>query len=163
MSNTAQLQQDEDINTSSFLPSQKTVINEVSIPKSFSTHPSSIGSEPKTEFSLANLVKYFKSEQSWEGEVIEILEDSFRARLADIHNPGQVEEAEILFSALSDSDDLKLIKPGAVFFWTVGTRIEGRRSEQVSIIQFRRLPRWNQKEVDEAKQTASVIKQQLKW
>lgn len=107
--------------------------------------------------------RYFQPEQSWEGEVTDVLQDTFRARLVDMNDPVAIEDAEIYFSSVTDQDDLKLIKKGAIFFWAIGTRIERRRREQVSIIQFRRLPRWTQKELSESGKQAKENYDKLNW
>jgi hypothetical protein len=121
------------------------------------------GEGPVISLPVNRVERYFLPEQSWEGMVLEILEDSFRARLVDIENADQQEETEILKTAVTDEDDLKLLVPGAIFFWTIGHRVEGRRSEQVSLIQFRRLPIWTEKEIQEAKREAMEFKKRLGW
>jgi hypothetical protein len=128
------------------------------------TQPKSIpGDTEVTSLLVERVDRYFLPEQSWEGMVLEVLEDSFRARLVDTKNADQQEEAEILKTAVTDEDDLKLLVSGAIFFWTIGRRVEGRRSEQVSLIQFRRLPIWTEKEIQEAKREAIEIKKRLGW
>ena len=105
----------------------------------------------------------FLPDVSWEGMVLDVSEGSFIARLVDMNDSSQFEEAEIKNSAVSDQDDIALIKPGAIFFWSIGTRIEGRRSEQVSLIQFRRLPVWTKSEIQQSKQEAAEIYKKLSW
>ena len=119
--------------------------------------------EPVLILPVERVRRYFKPEQSWEGMVTEVLDDSFCARLVDMENPEQEEEAEILLSAITDSDDLKLLVPGAIFFWTIGYQVKGRRSEQVSLIQFRRLPIWTAQEVQSAKHEALELRKRLGW
>jgi hypothetical protein len=131
------------------------------VPASTTQPKSSSGDREVTSLLVERVDRYFLPEQSWEGMVLEILEDSFRARLVDMKNADQQEEAEILKTAVTDEDDLKLLMPGAIFFWTLGRRVEGRRSEQVSLIQFRRLPIWTEKEIQEAKREAMEFKKRL--
>ena len=116
--------------------------------------------EPSKTKSLHN---YFKEEQSWEGVVTDVYEDSFRARLADMSNPDLLDDAEITFDAVTDQDDLRLIKLGANFFWTIGTRIEKKRREQVSIIQFRRLPQWTKTAISESRIEGQETFKKLDW
>ena len=107
--------------------------------------------------------RFFIPEVSWEGVVLEVFEESFTARLVDLNDPSQYEEAEILNNSVSDLSDLELIEPGAIFFWSIGRRIEGRRSEQISMIQFRRLPVWTKREIQQSNQEASEIMKELGW
>jgi len=107
--------------------------------------------------------RFFIPEVSWEGVVLEVLDDSFTARLFDLENQPKYEEAEILNIAVSDQSDLDLIVPGAIFFWSIGRRIEGRRSEQVSLIQFRRLPVWSKREIQQSKNEAAEVMKELGW
>ena len=56
---------------------------------------------------------------------------------------------------VSNSDQL-LIAPGAVFYWTIGYRIElhGQKSS-ISTIKFRRLPNWTRREIKRLDEVAS--------
>ena len=119
--------------------------------------------EPVVHLYPESAQRFFIPDVSWEGVVIEVLEDSFIARLVDIDDPSQSEEAEILNTAVSDQSDIELIVPGAIFFWSIGRRIKGRRSEQVSLIQFRRLPVWSKREIQQSKQEATEIMNELGW
>ena len=105
---------------------------------------------------------YFQPDHTWEGMVLEVRDDVFRARLVDVENTDLQEEAEIIKSALTDSDDLRLLVPGAIFYWTIGRRISKKRSEQVSMIQFRRLPEWTN-EVTKNTQGILDTKKDLGW
>lgn len=107
--------------------------------------------------------RHYLPDISWEGMVLRVLDDSFIARLVNINDPSQKEEAEILNTSVSDEDDMKLIKPGAIFFWSIGWHIKGRRSEQFSLIQFRRIPVWTEKEKEQASQEAVELKKELGW
>ena len=119
--------------------------------------------KPFFQLPLESRQRSFEPDVSWEGVVLDVSGDSFNARLVDMNNPSQYEEAEILNTAVSDQDDIELIKPGAIFFWSIGRRIEGRRSEQVSWIQFRRLPVWTKSEILQSKQEATELYRKLGW
>jgi hypothetical protein len=127
------------------------------------TQPLLNDDEPVVHLYPERVQRFFIPDVSWEGVVLEVLEGSFIARLVDRDDPSQSEEAEILNTAVSDQSDIELIVPGAIFFWSIGRRIEGRRSEQVSLIQFRRLPVWSKKEIQQSKQEASEIMNELGW
>lgn len=133
------------------------------VPASYTQQISIENDTPRIQFLERQTRLYYLPDISWEGMVIDVLDDSFVARLVDINNPSQQEEAEILFTSISDQDDLKLIKPGSIFFWSIGRHVKGRRSEQFSLIQFRRLPVWTKKEKELAVQEAAVLKNELGW
>lgn len=117
----------------------------------------------ETASSDKKAASYFLDDQSWEGMVQEVYEDSFLARLVDTKDKSKVEEAKIFKSALTDKDDLDLITPGAIFYWIIGNRVTGRRAEYVSLIMFRRLPTWTKREVAEAYKNAKKIREELGW
>jgi hypothetical protein len=101
--------------------------------------------------------------QKWEGTVLQVLEDSFFARLVDITSGGADEEAEFPMEEVSDAD-WPLITPGAVFYWNIGyiDNISGQRT-RASVIRFRRLPVWRQEELGRAKRKAQHISDLLDW
>ena len=116
--------------------------------------------------------KYFKikprqnvfiSLQKWEGIVMEVMDDAFLARLIDLTNKGVDEEAEFPIDEISE-EDKPLVRPGAIFYWNIGyhTSYSGQRTRS-SIIRFRRLPAWTQREIDAAKREAERIGKALGW
>jgi hypothetical protein len=85
----------------------------------------------------------------WEGTVVEVARDGFRARLAELRAEQREEEyADFSFESVSE-DDRVLVVPGAIFYWFVGYRTEnsGQRNTW-STVRFRRLPRWTKRELD---------------
>jgi hypothetical protein len=101
--------------------------------------------------------------QKWEGTVLQILEDSFFARLVDLTSGGVDEEAEFPVEEVSDADR-SLITPGAVFYWNIGyiDSISGQRT-RASMIRFRRLPVWRPEELERARRKAQHISDLLDW
>lgn len=101
--------------------------------------------------------------QKWEGTVLQILEDSFFARLVDLTSGGVDEEAEFPVEEVSDADR-SLIRPGAVFYWNIGyiDNISGQRT-RASVIRFRRLPVWRPEELERARRKAQHISDLLDW
>lgn len=94
----------------------------------------------------------FQSLQQWEGTTIRVSKGYVVARLRDFNNPQNPEKrATISMDDISDCDR-SLIGPGAVFYWTLGYRIEpyGQKS-LISVIRFRRLPSWTSREIKRAK------------
>ena len=99
--------------------------------------------------------------QEFEGTVLELTADSFVARLMDRANPGLEEEAELPLAEVR-FEERELVRPGAMFRWTLGDQqeTEGRRA-RVSTIRFQRLPSWTCREVEEAKKAAGVFLESL--
>jgi hypothetical protein len=98
------------------------------------------------------LEEHFRVLHHWEGTVLEVSAQGFRARLAELgpENEKNVDEyADFSFESVSD-DDRSLAVVGAIFYWFVGYRIEnsGQRNTW-STIRFRRLPRWTERELAE--------------
>jgi hypothetical protein len=106
---------------------------------------------------------YYLPEISWEGMVLKVNDDSFVARLTNLNDHSEQEEAEILNEYVSDQDDLRLIAPGAIFFWSIARCVKGRRSDQYSTILFRRLPVWSKHELANAFREAANLKKELGW
>jgi hypothetical protein len=90
--------------------------------------------------------EYFKAIQKWEGKVISISGETFRATLSTIVGDKAEQEADIYINEVTP-DERHLLEPGAVFYWSIGylTRPSGRRRE--SVIRLRRLPVWTEDEI----------------
>jgi hypothetical protein len=105
----------------------------------------------------------FISLQKWEGIVLDVMTDAFLARLIDLTRKGADEEAEFPMDEIS-AEDKPLVRPGAIFYWNIGyhTSYSGQRT-RTSIMRFRRLPAWTQREIDAAKQEAERIGKAIGW
>ena len=90
--------------------------------------------------------EYFKAIQKWEGKVISLSGDTFKATLSALVGDKVDQEAEIYVEDVTP-DERPYIEPGAVFYWSIGylERPSGRRRE--SVLRFRRLPTWTSDEV----------------
>jgi hypothetical protein len=95
--------------------------------------------------------------QKWEGHVLQVLKNSFAARLADLTSPVAEEDAEFPLSKVS-ADDLPLVREGAVFYWSIvdHTDLTGRL-HTISTLRFRRLPPWTPEEIQKASLEAKKI------
>jgi|SRR6185437_503557 len=113
----------------------------------------SVYSQPSTRFEVL---------QKWEGIVLDVLRDSFTARLIDLTLEGADEEAEFSLDEI-DEDDKGLLKPGAVFYWNIGYSDSPSGRARVSIIRFRRLPVWRSEELERAKLDAERLSGLLEW
>jgi hypothetical protein len=103
----------------------------------------------------------FQAIQKWEGHVISVGGETFTVQLRPLVGEGAVQqEAEIYLEDI-DSSDRFLIKPGAVFYWSIGylDRPSGRL--RASILRFRRLPTWTEQELKQAKLKKSILEDLL--
>ena len=113
----------------------------------------SVYSQPRTRFEVL---------QKWEGIVLDVLDDSFTARLIDLTLQGFDEEAEFALEEI-DEGDKPLLKPGAIFYWNIGYSDSPSGRARVSIIRFRRLPIWRSEELERAKHDAERLSDLLEW
>lgn len=95
--------------------------------------------------------------QQWEGVVAEIGEESFSAVIKDLSDRRNDEEDTELFLDDVRADDRQLLKRGAVFYWSIGYEDTPRGRERKSIIVFRRLPAWTQRDVQQFKARAATL------
>ena len=103
--------------------------------------------------------------QEWDGYVVEVNADSFRARLTDITNDGAAdeEEVEIPFSEL-DEDSQSQLAEGRLLRWSIGyQRSRTGQKTRVSRIIVRRLPAWRREDLDAAKSEARKLARKLRW
>jgi hypothetical protein len=101
--------------------------------------------------------------QDWEGAVDSIGPQTFTARLRDRTNKdGYASEIAELPIADISGDDRELLRPGAIFYMTVGraTRASGRQ-DRVGRIMFRRLPAWTESTLRRAQQRAERLRRFL--
>lgn len=100
----------------------------------------------------------FQLLQLWEGKVIRVGKDNFTAILMDKSNPSKPEEEVIIDLQEVSEDDLPLLRPGAILYWSIGYEEDlGRPRQRVSRIRLRRLPGWTKRELDEAKRKAAKL------
>jgi hypothetical protein len=101
--------------------------------------------------------------QDWEGVVETVDAETFTARLRDRTNNESyaAEKAELPISDISD-DDLELLRPGAIFYLTIGrlTRPNGRQ-DRLGRLVFRRLPGWTESTLRRAEQRAERLRRFL--
>jgi len=100
--------------------------------------------------------------QKWEGVVLESDHETFTAKLTDSHGKLRPHDATFARSELPKNEQ-ELIEPGAPFVWTLGYRKIGSTRERASVIYFRRLPRWTEKEVTIAAERAKNLSDSIGW
>jgi hypothetical protein len=102
----------------------------------------------------------------WEGEVEEVTDSGFRARLVPSEgHPGSMattEYTEFSFDDLADESDIDFVSEGAVFYWTIGRgkNSAGQRTN-VSLVRFRRLAPPSAQRQREARHEAARLLQEL--
>lgn len=93
--------------------------------------------------------------QRWSGVVLSLNQQELKVRLEDLTNTENPDELVTLSIDEIDKKDQGLIKPGAQFYWYIGYKQGLRYSkERFSIIRFRRLPHWTDREIKESEKLA---------
>lgn len=108
-------------------------------------------STPETAISNGTPQLNFVALQEWEGYVVDIGQETFRARLIDVTNGETTagEEVELFLQDLNTVDRSK-VALGAIFRWTIGYQIAGNRPRlRGSQIVFRDIPRLNETEYNQ--------------
>ena len=119
--------------------------------------------KPILRFDPDELKERAVSLQKWEGIVMEVEKELFHARLIDLTEKNPEEETDFLFEEVSE-DDRSLIKPGAVFYWSLGYLTTGTgQIIKSSIVKFRRLPAWTETEIGRAREQAAEIRRTIGW
>lgn len=100
----------------------------------------------------------FQLLQQWTGQVKQITADSFVAIISNVTDPDAPdEEVELGFEEVAP-DDTRLVRPGSLFYWSVGYEDGiGIPRQRVSRIRFRRLPGITTRDVARAKETAKKL------
>lgn len=119
---------------------------------------------PPVRKAINRRLPFFKTMTKWVGEVIEIHENSFLARVYEEKNnniSGSYDDyVDFNFAEVSDTDR-RFIKDGAIFDWHIGQRFKPHgQMENTSIIIFRRMPVWRnylEKAEEKAKEFAKMM------
>jgi len=100
--------------------------------------------------------------QEWEGQVQEVGERVFSARLVDLTRESKVEteEADLPIEDLGEADR-RLVVPGATFRWIIGYRWTNGEKERFTRVVIRRLPIWTEGEIRSADQEAAELHSDL--
>jgi hypothetical protein len=96
---------------------------------------------------------------AFDGTILEVRDDYFIARLVNKQDPNDVqEEAEFPFAEIPNADQ-SLIAKGAMFYWYMGMvkKPHGQQSKS-SLIRFRRLPAWDESDIQGAKTRAEFLR-----
>ena len=109
-----------------------------------------------------NYYSYFKKSQNWIGFVEEITQDEFRAKLIDESSPETYEVASFDKEEVSPNDR-DFLKPGAVFYWSVGFENNNGQISKKSLIRFKRSVDFTRDDVDEIADQSSELMNSIIW
>jgi hypothetical protein len=100
--------------------------------------------------------------QLWECTVTELRSEGFVATLSDktkLDSPDEQGLFEFENIEISE-DDHRLLSPGSVFYWMMGTeRTRAGQVKNVSSVEFRRSPAWTRSAVAQASAQAASLKE----
>ena len=101
--------------------------------------------------------------QKWRGIVEKVNKNFFKAKLINLTDKGFDEYAEISNDEITQ-EDTELIKPGAIFYWSIGySHSSTGQRRRFSDIRFRRIPIWDEKEINIARKKAKKISSLIGW
>ncbi len=102
--------------------------------------------------------EHFRILAAFDGTVLDLNGDSFLARLVNKIDPSDVrEEADFVLAEVPEADH-DLIKVGSMFYWHIGiTEKPHGQQTKTSLIRFRRLPAWEQPDIEAAKTRAEFL------
>lgn len=107
----------------------------------------------------------FKTITKWVGEVIDVFEDSFTARVYEIKKQDNTSDAfddyvDFLNAEVNPSDR-EFIEKGAIFDWCIGQKFKPHgQMENTSVVIFRRMPVWKnylQKAEEKSKEFMNIM------
>lgn len=99
----------------------------------------------------------FQAIQKWEGQVISVGGETFAVQLRPLVGEAAAQQETEIYLEDVDSSDRFLIKPGAVFYWSIGYLDRPSGRIRASILRFRRLPTWSKQELKRAKLRTSRL------
>lgn len=119
--------------------------------------PDNIISKPKAKYR-----DYIYNSQKWVGHIIEMSNNSFKAKLIDGSDSTTYEIAEFEIDEVSE-DDLGLLKLGAIFYWFVGFVNQDGRVFKQSLVRFKRAVDFTESELDFIADKANELNDTLIW
>lgn len=127
-----------------------------------SSSPARATHVPETRVLRGQLNQRYIQLKKYEGFVTARDENSFWARLFENDSDYPVIEAEFDLEELSETDR-KLVVEGAPLVWTIGYGYEGSTRKRESLIYLRRLPAWNDKELEKGRAAADELTRGIEW
>ncbi len=105
---------------------------------------------------------YISGSQNWVGHVIKLDKHIFTAKLEDKNSPNTYETAQFEIKDVTE-DDLDLLKPGAVFYWSIGRAHQNNQVIKQSIIRFKRAIEVTTGEFEDILDSADDLNNHLNW
>lgn len=100
---------------------------------------------------------FFLVSQSWQGVVTDDVGADIAVRLFDDRLPDAPELTTTLPKSEIDAEDLVLAVPGGIFYWRIGYLQTASGRRRTSMIRFRRLPAWNDRALQSAREEAAIL------
>ena len=105
----------------------------------------------------------FQLLQKWQGIVLEVNSDHFKARLIDLLEEGPDEETDFPLTDVDDGD-IGFLETGSIFYWSIFYQESPNgETERRSRIRFRRIPQWDREYLDDAEKDAEKLWNELGW
>ncbi|HXX95360.1 MAG TPA: hypothetical protein VEN81_17190 [Planctomycetota bacterium] len=117
---------------------------------------------PSQEAFKKRISRQFNVLQKWQGEVqsVERAEKEFVAVTRDLEDESRSDENVTFSFDEVPKADWSLILPGAVFYWSVGYEQDEMGTVYgKSLVRFRRLPPWSDREIQRIKEEARRLKE----
>lgn len=156
-------QSTRDVNPARISTASITIVAETSTPRHLESTTGSLEETAKSSDSSSMLsvdeappaVKY-EVKQKWQGHVLEVGKDTFRARLSALEGEPGEHIAEIYLEEI-DRTERESVEPGSVFYWTIGYRDTSAGRKRESRIRFQLLPRRSSVDILAAYQTGREL------
>ena len=94
-------------------------------------------------------------------QVIGVGGETFTVQLRPLVGEAAAQQETEIFLEDVDLSDRFLIKPGAVFYWSIGYLDKPSGRIRASIFRFRRLPTWSKQQLQQARSRADRLKELL--
>ena len=127
--------------------------------------PTSAVLPPRLKIASPGSAPRLITRQLFEGTVTEVRDTGFLANLVDKTNHSNPEEHAVFdFSEIEISpEDRPLIRTGASFYWVIGIEITvAGQVKNVSMVQFRRLPKWTRSRLARGSENARRLAESLR-
>ena len=105
---------------------------------------------------------YFTKSQNWVGQITELSDTEFTAKLIDKNDQTTFEVAQFDMDEISKGD-MELIKLGAIFYWSVGFANQNGQISKQSLIRFKRSVALSISEFDYITDQASELSEKIHW
>lgn len=99
---------------------------------------------------------------SWRGHIESIKGNVFYARMKEIENKGTEESAQFDKKEVSE-DDKEFIRPGAVFYYSIGYNLSNGTKKKVAVIKFKRNVLFTNTDIDTISEKVQNLDTDINW